>query len=77
MTDAEYQEILDAIERVDHSVPIKKYPASDWTKDMVRDVLARMNERLKNDPSLYNDKMWMDQWNHMQGLAGYYGIDAS
>lgn len=77
MTEAEHREILDAINRVDCSIPIKKYPASDWTEDKVREVLTLMNNRLKDDPSLYADTMWMDQWNHMQELAGYYGIDVS
>lgn len=74
MTQVEFQELKIALSQVSFDTPIKKYADDAYGDDDLRKLLTYMKERMDADPSLYNDKYWMDEYDQLQRIADYRGI---
>ncbi len=75
MTTEELKEMRNAIEDIDFSKPIKQYPDDKYLDKDVKELLSLMKKRMKEDPSLIKDPMWADEYDQLQRIADYRGIN--
>lgn len=70
----EFQGLKDALNRVDMSIPIKRFADEDYTKEEIQELYRILSERIDIDPSVLKDDAWMQEWDDVQRLAGHYGV---
>ena len=75
MTTEELKEMRNAIEGIDFSKPIKQYPDDKYSDKDVKELLSYMKKRMNEAPTLIKDPMWADEYDLLQRLADYRGIN--
>ncbi len=74
MTDEEYQNLKDAVAKVDFDTAIKKYPIEEWPAEQVGETVRKIRHQIESNPEATKDQMLMDEYSAMLALADHYGI---
>ena len=74
MIDEKYQNLKDAVAKVDFDTAIKTYPIEEWPAEQVCETVKKIRQQIESTPEATKDQMLMDEYSAMLALADYYGI---